>query len=169
MVYPSPNDKSVRSASFVLSLDLAYKKLLEQTTYSGSVRGALDTNITELRRIYKLVNMAYTYDLGSMVGNTTVTINRSDNFGFDQPFSVLSITGSVQIDGVPFTITSTAIPWRTSSANGVPYFPLSGLVTATGPNGEKIVTQFGATGASCSITPAGATAPSVRVDNCSLV
>jgi hypothetical protein len=167
--YPSPNSDAVKSASFLLTYDRYYKATLPQGVFAGTQKGALDANITDFTRVYKLINMAYTYEQGSMLGNTTITISRSDNFGFDQPFNVLSITGTVQIDGTQFTVTSTPIPWRTSSSTGVAFFPQSGSLTAVGPDGEKIVTQFSLAGASCSLTPPGAAAPSVTVEKCSQI
>jgi hypothetical protein len=168
-VYPSPNDNAVKSSSFVKVYDRTYTATLLQGTFAGSQKGALDANITELTRTYKLVNLAYTYEQGTMVGNTTINISRTDNFGFDQPFTVNSISGTVQVDGRQFTITSTAIPWRTTSSTGVNYFPKSGSITATGPNGEKIFTQFGTDGARCTLTPQGAAVPSVTVEKCSRI
>jgi hypothetical protein len=167
--YPSPNSNAIKSSSYILSVNQTYNLLFQQAVRPGSVKGALDVNITELNRVYKLINCAYTYELGNMVGNTTINIKRTDNFGFDQPFEVLSITGTVQIDGVPFTLTSTPIPWRNASSTGVDYFPKLGSITATGPNGEKIFTQFGTNGASCTLTPQGAAVPSVTVEKCSRI
>ncbi len=160
--YPAPNNKAIKSVQLDETVDYTYSA--PSLGYSTTLKGILGIDITDPRRIYTLKNVAFTFNQGSVVANITIVINRATSFGNDQPFTVQSISGSVVIDGKAYTVTSTtAIPWRSVLA----YFPRSGSITATASNGDKIITEFTANGAQCSLVPAGTATASVTVAQCS--
>jgi hypothetical protein len=163
--YPPPDNKAIKSAQFDELDNYAYS--VPSLGYSGSLKGTLSVDIadTPLRRTYTLKDVAYTFDQGSVVGNLSIAINRAEFFGVDQPFSVQSISSSATVDGKLFTISSTVIPWR--SVYG--YIPRSGSMTAVAASGEKIVIEYTANGAKCSLVPLGTTTASVTVEQCSRI
>ena len=157
LYYTGANSNAIKSDKLNVAQDYSFKETQAAGTYTATRKGVLEVDITETQRVYKLTNMVMNYGQSNNVGNTTITLQRTLNFGTDQPFTVTSLTGTVSVEGTVYTLSSSNIPWRTV----VNYFPQSGSLTATGPAGEKIVTTFGPTGASCSLTLAGAVAPSV--------
>jgi hypothetical protein len=162
--YRAPNDKAIESTLLDLVTDLNNSNTTANII--SLVKGIQKVDINQDRRIYTLINMAYPYAQGSVVGNTLIGINRSDDFGPDKPFTVAGFAGSATIDGKPYTVSSSKdIPWIKRAG----YFPKSGSITATAANGDKIITEFTATGARCSLVPAGATAASVAVEQCSKI
>jgi hypothetical protein len=164
--YSAPNDKAIKSALLDITWDTTY---LTSAGYTTSKKGVLGIDISDqpLRRLYTLKELVYAFDQGSVVANTLlIGINRSDEFGADKPFTVAGFAGSVTIDGKPYTVSSTAnIPWLKT----VGYFPKSGSITATSANGDKVITEFTATGAKCRLVPSGTTTASVTVEQCSKI
>lgn len=162
ILYPAPNNNAIKSVQFEEISDYSYST--SALGYSSTLKGTLGVDITDPRRVYTLKNIAYTFNQGSVVANTTIIINRSTSFGNNQPFTVQSMAGIATIDGKAYTvISSAAIPWRSVAA----YLPRSGSITATATNGDKIITEFTAAGAQCSLVPAGTTTASVTVAQCS--
>jgi hypothetical protein len=160
--YPAPNNKAIKSVQLDETTDYTYST--PSLGYSTTLKGVLGIDITDLRRVYTLKNVAYTFNQGSVVANMAITINRSNDFGNNQPFTVQSMAGSATVDGKAYTVTSSnGIPMRSVVA----YLPRSGSITATASNGDKIITEFTATGAQCSLVPAGTTTASVTVAQCS--
>jgi hypothetical protein len=163
--YAAPNDKAYKSTQQDVEFDWAFTKPSAVgyiNTYSE--KGLLGVDINDQRRIYSLKDLTQNFTQGSAVGNTLIGINRSNEFGPDQPFSVAGFAGNVTIDGKSYTISSSKdIPWLKTYG----YFPKSGSITATAANGDRVFTEFTATGAKCSLVPSGTTTASLTVEQCS--
>ncbi len=160
--YPPPNANAlVRSQlSVIPTLDYSFSPNI-----AGTIRGVQDANITEPQRVYAFRNYTLAVRESSWVSNLVLTSNRSTRFGYNTPFTLVSATGSISIDGTVYVVSSSGnIPWIKLPTT---YVPTSGSFTATGPGGERIVTEFNSTGASCKLFPAGASVASITLANCS--
>jgi hypothetical protein len=125
--YAAPNDKAYQSTQRDIEVDWTFARPSTNYINTYSEKGLLGVDINDQRRIYSLKNLTQSFTQGSVVGNTLIGINRSNEFGPDQPFSVAGFAGSVNIDGKPYTLSSSKdIPWFKTKN----YFPRSGSITA---------------------------------------
>jgi hypothetical protein len=166
LFYPKPNDNALRSIKGLTSVEGTFTQAAPNYTLRSSFKGQTDIDINETSRVYRDKNNTSVIEGFTIVSNLIITVNRSTSLGSDKPFSLASMTGSLSIDGVTYQVSSTPnIEWKKDAD----YLPTLGVITMTGPDGERLITQFTPNGVACGIIPANATTPSIVVRNCSRI
>jgi hypothetical protein len=162
--YAKPNDKAIETHKGIATEDRLLTYARTNFILGQSVKGQVDVDISDSARVYRYKNQTRVVDGVTVINNLVLTIARSTQLGPDTDFSLTSMTGSLNIDGITYQVTSSpAIPWKKTSA----YLPTAGVFVMTAPNGEQIATSLTPEGAICGTFPAGSTTPTLVVKNCS--
>jgi hypothetical protein len=162
--YAKPNDNVIETYKGTATEDTLHTNARTNFTLGQSVKGQVDVDITDPARVYRYKKYTYVVDGVTVISNLVLTIGRSTDVGPGKPFSLTSMTGSLEIDGITYQVSSSPdIAWKKTDG----YLPTAGFITMTAANGDRLITEFTPNGAGCSIILATTTTASLVVKNCS--